>query len=71
MQVSHHIFGKLLQIAVNEIEQSQTHRQHENSLCSLANRHRAQPSLNLHVPVTYRLVIFTKPTSRWCPFTMA
>ena len=48
MQVSHDIFGKLLQVAVNEAEQSQTHRQYENSLCPFANRHRAQPWLNLH-----------------------
>ena len=48
MQVPHDIFGKLLQVAMNEAEQSQTHRQHENSLCPLANRHRAQPWLNLH-----------------------
>jgi len=48
MQMPHDVFGKLLQVAMNEAEQSQTHRQHENSLCSLANRHRAQPWLNLH-----------------------
>jgi len=34
MQMPHDVFGKLLQVAMNEAEQSQTHRQHENSLCS-------------------------------------
>jgi hypothetical protein len=41
VQVLHDMFGKLLQVAMDEFQQTQAHRQDEDSLGRLAHRHRA------------------------------
>jgi hypothetical protein len=40
MQVPDDIFGKLLQVAMDEPKQSKAHRQHDNPLARLVRRHR-------------------------------